>query len=341
MYPRRDDGSGRYGYWGRDGWAIRPQFTYAHRFLSGYAAVETTDGRDGLIGKDGAFFPLDAIIGGRTPIREEFSPFAGFVDFNSEPSRYAAVCTVNRGQREWGLIDTSLLYRPLPEEVSAAATDVRPYGDHLVLLRANDRGEWPCGLFNLRDMRLELPVDYRCIYASRESIWVVSRAGDDDQDAGGSAFYDLRKREFLPGLFWEALPFSCGFGAIREGEVNGNSYFVDESLRPAFDSEFDDVGRFSHGLAAVYKDDDTGYIDTAGRMRLLLPYDDLQPFNEFGLAIANRDALEWDIDIVDREGRPRLAGLETAVFWEGDFPYFEVSKDGKSNLFDIHINKIF
>ena len=85
----------------------------------------------------------------------------------------------------------------------------------------------------------------------------------------------------------------------------------------------------------------TGYSDTTGRMRLLLPYDDLQPFNEFGLAIANRDELEWDIDIIDREGRPRLAGLETAVFWEGDFPHFEVSKDGKDHLFDMNLNIIF
>ena len=95
---------------------------------------------------------------------------------------------------------------------------------------------------------------------------------------------------------------------------------MDASLRPAFDAQFDYVSRFSSGLAAVYTGADAGYIDTTGRMRLLLPYDDLQPFNDFGLAIANRDELEWDIDIIDREGRPRLAGLETAVFWEGGLP---------------------
>jgi hypothetical protein len=118
--------------------------------------------------------------------------------------------------------------------------------------------------------------------------------------------------------------------------------FVDASLQPAFNTEFDEVDRFSFGLAAVYEGNDAGYIDTAGRMRLLMPhYARLQPFNEYGQALANRDEQKWAIDVIDREGRPRLSGLETAVFWEGDFPYFEVSKDGQDHLFDKDLNKIF
>jgi WG containing repeat len=344
MYPRRDDTSGRYGYWGRDGWAIRPQFGYAHRFLRGYAAVNLVDGSCGLIGRDGAFLPPDSICGGRTPVQQEYPSFTftGFVDLESEPSRYAAVCTMDRGRRQWGLIDTTLAYRPLPDDVFRVATDVRPYGEYIVIVRTSDRvGESFCGLFNLGEMRLELPIDYACIYPSRESLWVVARArtARDDHQARRFAFYDPRKRELLPGWFWGALPFSCGLGAIREED--GGSYFVDEDLRPAFDARFDYVSRFSCGLAAVYKDADAGYIDTKGKMHLLLPYDDLQPFNEFGLAIANRDELNWNIDIIDREGRPQLSGLETAVFWEGDFPYFEVTKGGIDHLYDINLNLIF
>lgn len=340
MYPRKDEASGRYGYWGRDGWAIDPQFAYAHRFLSGYAAVDLVDGRFGLLGTDGTLHPLDAICGGRTPIKEEYSSIA-FLDLESEPSRYAAVRTEARGRREWGLIDTSLAYRPLPDEVFSAATDVRPYGEYVVLFRASGRAhESSCGLFNLGETRLQLTVEYSWIYPSRESIWAVKRAKGDHPETDRSGFYDPRRHAFLPGSFWEALPFSCGFGAVRHEHAEG-SYFVDEALRPAFDARFDDVGRFSNGLAAVYKDADAGYIDTTGRMRLLLPYERLQPFNEYGLAIANRDESEWDIDIIDRAGQPRLAGLETAVFWEGDFPYFEASKDGETEFFDINLNKIF
>jgi hypothetical protein len=338
MYPRRDDGSDLYGYWGRDGWAIGPQFDYATGFVSGYAAVRLADGRSGLIGKDGKIVLLEAICDGRKPIREEFSFFTGF-DANSH---YAKVCTGNRRRREWGLIDTSLAYRSLPAEVFSGATHVRPYGEYVVLSRAKGRGsESSDGLFNLRDMRLELPVEYSCIYPSPESIWVVSRATGPHQETGRFAFYDVSKREFLPGGFRFALPFSCGLGAITEGDGRGCSYFVDEGLRPVFDAKFDEVNRFSYGLAAVYDGSDAGYIDTTGRMRLLLPYDNLQPFNEFGLAIANRDEQEWDIDIIDREGRPRLSGLETAVFWEGDFPYYQVSKNDKDHLFDIDLNIIF
>ena len=132
MYPRWDEESSRYGYWGRDGWAIGPQFAYAHRFVSGYAAVDLVDGRFGLLGTDGTLHSLDAICGGRTPIQEESSS-VDFLDLESEPSRYAAVRTEARGRREWGLIDTSLAYRPLPDEVFSAATDVRPYGEYVVL----------------------------------------------------------------------------------------------------------------------------------------------------------------------------------------------------------------
>jgi hypothetical protein len=130
----------------------------------------------------------------------------------------------------------------------------------------------------------------------------------------------------LPGWHVGAKPFSEGFGVITDRNEAGCTYFVDENLQPVFDSRFDDVDRFSHGLAAVYQDEDAGYIDTTGRMRLLLPYARMQPFNRFGLAIANRNESEWDIEIIDREGKPRLTGLDTAVFWEGDFPYFEVSR---------------
>ncbi len=344
MYPRKDDDSGLYGYWGRDSWAIHPQFDYACSFASGYAAVRQVDGRSGLIGKDGMCLLLENICGGRTPLlADRSSPnsfyFTGFGYFDSQPLRYAVVSTDDHGRREWGLIDTSLAYRPLPDKVFSEALSVIPYGEYVVIVRASGRRhESSCGLFNLRDMRLDLPVDYSDIYPSRESIWVVSRPIGDPQETRRFAFYDVSKREFLPGRFFYALPFSCGFGSISE-ERDGGSYFVDEGLRPAFDAEFDDVRRFSFGLAAVYKGDDAGYIDTTGRMRLLLPYDELKPFNEFGLAIAHRD--ERERDIIDREGRARLAGLEVADFREGDFPYFEVTKDGEDHLFDIDLNRVF
>jgi hypothetical protein len=341
MYPRRDDASDLYGYWERDGWAIRPQFAYAHTFRNGYAAVSLVDDLSGLIGMDGKLLPLDAICCGRTPFRDEFTFFTGFGDFDLQVSQYADVCTENRGRREWGLVDTSLTYRPLPDEVFSGVTSVKVCGEYLVLTQKHGRGyESSSGLFNLHDRRLELPVDYSCIYPSRESFWVVSRNIGKHQEIRRNAFYDPSKREIISDWFWEAMPFSCGLGAIRETQ-DGRWYFVDETLRPAFEGEFDGVGRVSYGLAAVYKDSDAGYIDTTGRTRLLLPYDDLQPFNEFGLAIANRDQLEWDIDIIDRDGRPRLSGLETAVFWEGDFPHFQVSKDGKDHLFDTNCKLIF
>ncbi len=153
------------------------------------------------------------------------------------------------------------------------------------------------------------------------------------------AFYDLASRSLIPGWYAQAMAFSEGFGAVSDEE--GKWHFVDRTLEPAFDGVYDGVGRFSCGLAAVYQGEDAGYIDTTGRMRLLLPYATMQAFNKYGLAIANRDELEWEIDIIDTEGRPRLSGLETAEFWPGDFPYFEVTREGKTQFWDIHGNLIF
>jgi hypothetical protein len=260
---------------------------------------------------DGRVHPLDSICGGRSPIQDEGYSFTGFGGYDSLPPRYAAVRTVNGGQHEWGLIDTSLTYRRLPDDVFTAATVARPCAEHVVLIQTASLGlESVCGLFNLGDMRLELPAIYSSIIPSSGSTWVVCRTTGEHREILHYAFYDVSKRELLPGWFTFALPFSCGLGAIRVGEweTGGRSYFVREDLRPAFDAEFDRVEGFSHGLAAVQKGDDTGYVDTAGRMRLLLTYEDLQPFNRFGLALANRDAKYCDIDIIDHRGGRGSAG---------------------------------
>ena len=210
-----------------------------------------------------------------------------------------------KGRRhQWGLIDTSLNYRPLPDNVFSKITGVRPHVEHVEFYRSNGRTkDSSSGLFNLADMRLELPCEYWGITPSTESIWVAWKCVYDPNQNRTAAFYDLKERKFISGWFKEAIPFSGGLGARRKTEA-GRWNFVDKTLQPAFDGDFDGVEEFSHGLAAVYKDSDSGYIDTTGQMRLLLPhYDALQPFNEFGLVLANRDESEWDIDIIDRKGQ--------------------------------------
>lgn len=345
MYPRQDDRTGLYGFWDRDGWAVHPQFGYAHRFVSGHAAVDLVDGRSGLIRSDGRILLLDEICGGKESIQDEHYSFTGFGGgYQSLSPRYAVVRTKNGAQPKWGLLDSQLNFRPLTHDAFTTAATVKACTEHVVIFHASGRGpESVCGLFNLKDGRLDLPIEFSSICPSKEQIWVVSRTVGETPASQQYYFYDVSKRDILPGSFSFALPFSCGLGAVRVGEWNssGRSYFVDKDLRPAFNAEFDEVGPFSYDLAAVYDNGDAGYIDTTGELRLLLPYVDLQPFNELGLAIANRDNEEWDIDIIDREGQPRLSELETAVFWEGDFPYFEITIYGEEHLYDFNLVKLF
>lgn len=340
MYPRRDKRSGHYGYWASNGWAVPPKFSYAAPFFSGYARVKLIDGQVALLTKDGTLLLLEELCGGRPICRDESVTFAGFMDWDTRPTRYAGVCTVGNGTREWCLLDTSLAYRPLPADVFSDASVVGVYGHHLIFLAESDRhSEVTCGLFNLDKDRLELPCDYSLIYPSREGLWVISRVVEDPRQTPRFAFYDATARELIQGWFFGALPFSCGFGAISEQD--GPMYFVDRILQPVFDDTFDDVRGFNYGLAAVYKGANAGYIDTTGRIRLLLPYDELQAFNESGFAIAIRHDKEQGYDIIDRNGDAQVTDLEVADFWDGDFPFFEVSKGGKEHVLDMNLNEVF
>ncbi len=337
MIPRRDHETGLYGFWSGSAWVVEPCFGYAHNFNKGYAAVKLSDNSYGLVGKNGEVRDISAICGGRTPVWDGFS-FSGFVDFQSESSLYAPIRTLNHGQLEWGLIDTSLAYRPLPGDEFYGVSSIISCGDFVILIREDTTFGSVCGLFNLVQMRLELPVEYSHIYTSRESMWAVSQKRRDSRAQGATAFYDVERHAFMSPWFWEALPFSEGLGARRDRE-DARWCFVDGHLRPSFESEFDGVRRFSHGLAAVYEGDDAGYIDTTGRMRLVLPYDDLQPFNEYGWAVVSRDDEEWAI--IDRAGQPHLAGLDVADYWSGDFPYFQVTKNGSESMLDMSLGVIY
>ncbi len=178
MYPRQDEKSELYGYWSAGDWVISPRFAYAHRFKSGYAAVSLDDTHEALIGLDRSLHPLEEICG-RPLVREDDggSSFCGFGDYDSEPSDHAMVCLQNRRQIEWGLIDTSLTYRPLPADVFSTVTYASPFNDRILMSRAEGNGpESSWGLFHLDDMQVELPCNFSFIYTSRDSIWAVSRS---------------------------------------------------------------------------------------------------------------------------------------------------------------------
>jgi hypothetical protein len=336
MYPRKDPKSGLYGYWANGTWAIDPQFSYANPFYNGFAAVETKDKQHILIEANGTRYALRDICGGRTPVKYGFF---GFTDSHD----YAIVHSGSEKKNEWGLIDRHLRYTALPAAVFSEVTSTDCYGEHIVLRRATKRIDKSyCGLFCLGDMELKIPLKYAFIYGSDESTWVVSRHTPGlSSTSKKHAFLNIDSYDISSDWYWNALPFSHGFGTVNE---DGRSpwYYVDRNLQPAFDTTFGGADRFSHGLASVSQGDDAGYIDTTGKWSLLLPhYERRRPFNRFGWAIANRNELEWDLDIIDRRGQPGVRNLDTAVFWDGDFPYFEVSRKKQEFLVDMEMKTIY
>jgi hypothetical protein len=342
MYPVRDTNTGLWGYWVSGKWAIEPQFTCAFTFHNGYAAVDLEGDAYDLITTKGTRLGLP-IMCSNYQLCDGFT-FTGFSDLNSNSAKCATICVNKKKHRQWGLIDTALRYKPLPI-MFAKATNVQYFNDHLVLIDFNKSMDVTnFGLFSLRDMKLKLPMAYSCIYPTNDSIWVVSRHVRSSTERS-FAFYDVELNRLISDWYWGARPFSEGFGIVN---ADGESpwYYVDANLRPVFDRGFDGAHQFSHGLAAVSDGDDSGYIDTSGQMRLLLPYDELHPFNCFGWALANRNQSEWDIDIIDRTGKAHVTRLETAVFWNGDYPYFEVTHantegDLEMLLLDMELNTVF
>lgn len=345
MYPVLDRTLGLYGYWDGRQWALDPTFRQARNFHAGYAAVETDVGHWGLITVDGVLHSITSICNGKNIYGQE--SFAGFDGEFNPYEEYAIVCLDDHGQREWGVIDTALKYRTLPRNVFREASVVHCHGEYLLILIETPRDDATTryGVFSLRNWRVRIPPMYSYIYVADTPVWVVARELQSSTGKG-LAFYDLRRDEIVSDWFWGAISCWEGFGVINE---NGESpwQYVNERLEPMFDRTFDSAERFSHGLAAVWQEDDAGYIDTTGRMRLVLQYDELQPFNRFGWALANRDQAKWDIDIIDRKGQARIRHCDTAVFWDGDYPYFELGMSGMSGksrknvLLDMELRTIY
>jgi hypothetical protein len=336
MYPVKDPRTGLYGYWFQDDWAIAPQFDYAHNFHRGYADVRLQGRVHALINVQGERFTLPSLCGHERLFGEYDS--IHFTDVFEGNADYAVFCADNDGRRAWGMLDTRLRYERLPESSLSNVEVIDPVGDYLIIHSKEQGTKFLSGLFSLTERRTVVPVKYACFYPSRDSLWVIARVSRSSTERA-MAFFDVEQRRRVSDWYWGAMPFWCGFGAMN---VDGQSswYFVDKNLNPAFDREFVGVERFSHGLAGVYDGDDAGYIDTSGRMRLLLRYDELQPFNQFGWAFANRDQKNWKIDIIDRKGQPHVTELETAVFWDGDYPYFEVERGNERILVDMKLNVV-
>lgn len=340
MYPTQNPKTGLYGYWGNNQWLIEPKYAYAHNFEYGYAAVELNSETYQLVNPEGVSHSVTSICGGRS-LTKDFT-FTGFTRINDSPAEYAVVCIDDDGRHEWGLIDIHLAYAPLPDSIFSVASHAACYGDFIMFWIMESVTKARYGLYNIPNRKLLISCDqkYNCIYSSNETIWVVSRRGASHLGERTFAFYDVRSNEIISDWYWEAKPFACGFGAFKK-EERSPWYFVDETLEPVFDRGFEDVGRFSEGLADVLDGEDGGYIDTTGRLRLLLPYEELNPFNRFGWAIANRNINDWDLDVIDRTGKARLTGFETAVYWEGDFPYFELTKGKERFLVDMDLQIVY
>jgi hypothetical protein len=337
MYPVKDPFTELYGYWKSNGWFIQPAFSYAHDYLNGYAVVDVSNDQCRLLSTNGTLHNIADITG--YPLAKDPN-LVGFANSDSEPAAFAVVCCEDDGRRVWGLLDTKLRYTRLPDEGFSDVAFTDTWGPCIIaVVDTRDRFEKLYGLFDTRDMRWEIPIQYSCIYSGTDSLWVVARPSSSPSDKC-FAFYDLETHKIVSDWHWGAQPFWEGFGTICEHDEAGWT-FVDRQLRPVFDKRFIEVNHFSRGLAPIGTDNEAGYIDTSGNVRILPGYEELQPYNRFGWAIANRNGIDWDLDIIDREGRAHLTGFETAVFWDCDYPYFEVTKRGRQLYLDMDLKTVY
>ena len=110
-------------------------------------------------------------------------------------------------------------------------------------------------------------------------------------------FIDKMGNEVIPCIYDFMEETDCSFheglAFVRQGD---NCYFINKEGKKAFDFKYDAANHFSEGLAIVWKDGKTGYIDTKGNEVIALS--DKYAYYDFseGLAAVGKDGKYGFID---------------------------------------------
>ena len=154
-------------------------------------------------------------------------------------------------------------------------------------------------------------------------------------------FIDKMGNEVIPCIYdfmeYTDCSFHEGLAFVRQGD---SGYFINKEGKKAFDFKYDAANHFSDGLAIVWKDGKTGYIDTKGNEVIALS--DKYAYYDFseGLAAVGKDGkygfidksgnlvipINYD-DIGEKDGEPYFHEGLSAVCKNEKYGY--IDKSGK------------
>jgi hypothetical protein len=251
---------GKYGYIDHAGNVlIKPQFLWGSGFSDGLADVYICD-RLVSINRSGGLQPL------RIAKKGELAPWSkgskvGFVDtsgrFIIQPTFDQALAfsdglaAVRVGDK-WGFVDSNGRF-VIPPRFDAAyyfyegVAQVETASGDLLIDRKGD------------------------VVTSRFRVGLNISEGRIPMDGGDFlGFMDLRGREVVPPIFDGGWGFSGGLASVSK---QGKWGYIDRNGKVAIPFQFDEVGSFHEGaLAPARIGKQTGFIDRAGRFKIVLPY---------------------------------------------------------------------
>lgn len=313
MYPLSSRGG--FGVASQDGWVIPPQYKFVYPFYSGYAYAKTQDGNELLIDLAGRRIDLGDLANSRS---------FEFVPPNSPLGSPGFLVVRSRSEQVVYKIDSELKLSPIEAFCCDYKLSVYHGGGVVFIeVRSKTRSCYvisqPTGVV----LTLEGVVYVDPPYSDTDLI-AIKHAGSPAL----TSYYSVKKREIVSERFHYASSFSDGLGLVQK-ECDSNFEFLDANMQAQRDLEFKWADVFRHGLAAGLKGDKSGYFDVKGNCKFEIDgY--LRPFNRLGHAVIEVD--DDRRDIVDINGVPKSEFMESCTFFDGDYPYYEVEKDGRDFL---------
>ncbi len=292
-------------------WPIEETFRFAGCFYGGVACVtDRISGKERLIDTSGVTL-------------HEFTEFlscSGFVDADNRAGRYSVLSDDLRSK--FCILDRDLKLKPLPS--ANAVSNVYSLGNFVVVQFASGELE----VLNWEHNKLINPVAIFGLRANRLGNWTVATSKSLDQ----WRYLDVNAGVLLGPVYDNAYPFENGLSIASHAM---KWHIIDSAFRNLVTLEMDSLEPFSNGFAVgVTLEDEIGLLDRTGDFLPLSAYSTIEAVKRTGLTIANRDAMNWSIDIIRTNGEILASGMDTASFLDNDFPFFVATRNDRELYLD-------
>jgi hypothetical protein len=341
MYPYRDPVTELCGYAAGKQWIVAPAFEYAQPFTHQRAIVQKTEGDFWCLTQDLQFISLEPVVAGLV----KDARIKEVSNFNDNPAEsFAWYLKVEHGQEvSFVLLDHELkptILKTIPKELPHQF-----YSDSgWLLLSIRESGKWKYFSFHPQTLEQKMLPNFKSYFASKDGYWVVAAINkhDDPQsefvtlgEFDKYAYFSIETMERISEWYPYASSFSEGLSILLNSQ--DQYVFVDSKLKPVEELRFHYAQPFREGFTRGSRRNESGYFAKDGKLVIRLdPDDDLGSFDRFGHALI-RTGIEERGFLIDRRGKKRLENLRSCDFFDGDYPFYEVSYEGHDSTESLYL----